>query len=402
MRRPRWNTWVVVGVCAWATACKRASPPPPPPPVALTITAEDAVTVRETLLETGPRVSGTLEARARAVVRAEVGGQVVAVGPELGEPIAKGELLVRIEVKTLGDGVRSAEAGVASAQASYDVALREAERAEALVRGGALAAREAERARGAAAMAKAQLAQARSAVAGARNQLGDTTVRAPLTGVVAARQVNVGDIVAPGAPLYDLMDPGTMRLAAAVSSDDLAAVAVGRPVRFEVRGYPGQTFDGTIARIAPAADPVTRQIPILVDLPNPGGRLIAGLFADGRIAASSRQAVVVPQAAIDTSADRPTVMRVRGGVAERLPVTTGLRDDRQELVEVTSGVAPGDVVLLTRAARGITPGAAVALPAASASPAPAAAGSPSPPAAAPAPSAAPPAAAPPPSTPEPR
>ncbi|MBL8626913.1 MAG: efflux RND transporter periplasmic adaptor subunit, partial [Myxococcales bacterium] len=350
---------LLVALVTTVAACKKPAPPPPAPIAAITITAEDAVAVRQTTLETGPRVSGTLEARARAVVRAEVGGQVVAVGPELGEPVEKGALLARIEAKTLGDGVRSAEASVASAQASYDVAKKEADRAEALVKGGALAARELERARSAVALASAQLSQARAMVAGAKNQLGDTNVRAPITGVVAARQVSVGDIVAPGAPLYDLIVPSTMRLSAAVSSEDLSLVAIGRPVRFVVRGYPGQSFDGTIARIAPAADPVTRQVPILVDLPNPGGKLIAGLYADGRIAAESRDAVVVPFAAVDTSADRPTVMRVKDGIAERLPVTIGLRDDRQELLEITSGVAVGDVVLLTRAARGITPGAKV-------------------------------------------
>ena len=365
-------------------ACKPATPPPPPPPAAITITAEDAIAVRQTTLETGPRVSGTLEARERAIVRAEVGGQVVAVGPELGEPVTKGALLVRVEVKSLGDGVRSAQAGVASAEAAYEVAKKEAERAEALVKGGALAMREYERARSAMALASAQLSQARAAVAGARNQLGDTTVRAPITAVVGARSVNVGDIVAPGAPLYDLVVPATMRLQAAVSSDDLSEVAIGRPVRFVVRGYPGQSFDGTIARIAPAADPVTRQIPILVDLPNPGGKLIAGLYADGRIAAESRAAVVVPLAALDTSSDRPSVMRVKDGVAERLPVTVGLRDDRQELVEVTSGVAVGEIVLLNRAARGITPGAKVDLGKPGARPAPAA---PAPAAPAPAPAA---------------
>ena len=346
----------------FAAACKQPNPTPPPPPAAITITAEDVVQVRDQMLETGPRVSGTLEARERASVRAEVGGQVVAVGPELGEPVAKGALLVRIEVKSLGDGVRSADASVSSAMAGYEVAKREAERAEALVKGGALAAREADRARSALAAAKAAVTQARSGAASARNQLGDAVLRAPISGVVAKRDVNVGDIVMPGTPLYEVIVPATMRLSASVSSDDLTSVAIGKPVVFTVRGYPGQTFDGTIARIAPAADAVTRQIPILVDLPNPGGKLIAGLYAEGRIAAEQRQAVVVPQAAVDTSSDRPSVMRVRDGVAERVPVTVGLRDDRQELIELTSGVAVGDRVLLNRAARGITPGAKVSLP----------------------------------------
>jgi RND family efflux transporter MFP subunit len=246
---------LLVALVTTVAACKQPAPPPPAPIAAITITAEDAVAVRQTTLETGPRVSGTLEARARAVVRAEVGGQVVAVGPELGEPVEKGALLARIEAKTLGDGVRSAQAGVGSAQAAYDVAKKEADRAEALVKGGALAARELERARSAVALASAQLSQARAMVAGAKNQLGDTNVRAPITGVVAARQVSVGDIVAPGAPLYDLIVPSTMRLSAAVSSADLSLVAIGRPVRFVVRGYPGRA---STARSRGSRRPPTR------------------------------------------------------------------------------------------------------------------------------------------------
>ena len=118
-----------LSVAPAAYAARDPSPPPPPPPPApITFTAEDASAERQTTLETGPRVSGTLEARERAIVRAEVGGQVVAAGPELGEPVTKGALLVRVEVKSLGDGVRSAQAGVASAEAAYEVAKKEAER----------------------------------------------------------------------------------------------------------------------------------------------------------------------------------------------------------------------------------------------------------------------------------
>ena len=177
--RTSWPLGLILAVAA----CKKPAPPPPAPVVAITITAEDAVAVRQTVLETGPRVSGTLEARERAVVRAEVGGQVVAVGPDLGDPVTKGALLVRIEVKTLGDTVRSAEAGVASAQAAYEVAKREAERAEALVKGGALAARELDRAR-------ANVAAAAAAVilslAGTHAVYGDRLHSQPLSGQSAA------------------------------------------------------------------------------------------------------------------------------------------------------------------------------------------------------------------------
>src|SRR6185436_6841705 len=159
-----------------------------------------------------------------------------------------------------------------------------------------------------------------------------------------------------------IIEPSTMRLDASVASDDLSLIGPGKQVDFEVRGYPGQKFAGKIARVAPAADPVTRQIQVLVDIPNPGGKLVAGLYAEGRVSVEKREALTVPNGAIDTAGDQPSVLRVKNGVVERVIVALGVRDERSEIVEVTSGLAPGDVLLLARATKNVAPGAKVELP----------------------------------------
>lgn len=324
---------------------------------------EDVIVIKRGELQTGPRISGTLQAATRAVMRAETSGAVVAIGPELGERVKKGELLARIEAKALGDVTTSARSGLESAQAQYDLAKREVQRTEALVKGGALAQRELDRARSQLTAAGAEVTRARAQLASSQSQLGDATVRAPITGVVARRAVSVGDVVSPGSELYEVIDPSTMRLDASIASDDLSVIAPGKTVDFEVRGYPGQKFTGTIARVAPAADPVTRQIQVLVDIPNPGGKLVAGLYAEGRVAVEKREALIAPLGAIDSSGDQPTVLRVKNGVIERASVALGVRDERAEVVEVTGGLAPGDVLVLVRATKNVTPGAKVQLPA---------------------------------------
>lgn len=324
---------------------------------------EDVIVIKRGELQTGPRISGTLQAATRAVMRAETSGAVVAIGPELGERVKKGELLARIEAKALGDVTTSARSGLESAKAQYDLAKREVQRTEALVKGGALAQRELDRARSQLTAAGAEVTRARAQLASSQSQLGDATVRAPITGVVARRAVSVGDVVSPGSELYEVIDPSTMRLDASIASDDLSVIAPGKTVDFEVRGYPGQKFTGTIARVAPAADPVTRQIQVLVDIPNPGGKLVAGLYAEGRVAVEKREALIAPLGAIDSSGDQPTVLRVKNGVIERASVALGVRDERAEVVEVTGGLAPGDVLVLVRATKNVTPGAKVQLPA---------------------------------------
>jgi multidrug efflux pump subunit AcrA (membrane-fusion protein) len=133
---------------------------------------------------------------------------------------------------------------------------------------------------------------------------------------------------------------------------------VGATVEFTVRGY-DMPFHGRIERIAPQADAATRQVPIYVSIPNVGGRLVAGLFAEGRVLSQSASGIVVPSNAVNTNdPSMPWVLRVSDGKTERVNVKLGLRDPRTELVNVASGLKDGDV-LLRGASQGITPGTSV-------------------------------------------
>jgi RND family efflux transporter MFP subunit len=162
-----------------------------------------------------------------------------------------------------------------------------------------------------------------------------------------------------GTELFTVIDPSSMRLEASVPSEDLSTLKVGVPVEFTVRGY-DQTFAGTIERIAPQADATTRQVPIFVAIPNVGGRLVAGLFAEGRVVAQKASGLVVPVNAVNTTTQPPWVLRVANGKTEKVNVTLGLRDPRTERVLVGSGLSADDT-LLRGASQGITPGTSVQL-----------------------------------------
>jgi RND family efflux transporter MFP subunit len=279
------------------------------------------------------------------------------VNAEAGQSVARGMLLGRIETRTLDDVRQSAQSAVRSAENQLAVAQREQERSEKLVNAGALAARDLDVARNSVSTAEAQLADARSRLASAERALGDAVLHAPISGIISRRTVNRGDVVGIGDELFAIIDPSSMRLEAAVPSEDLRVLKVGVPVRFSVRGY-DQMFDGKIERIAPQADPGTRQVPIYVAIPNVGGRLVAGLFAEGRVVSESATGLVVPLNAVNLSGAKPWVLRVRSGKTERVEVSLGLRDPRTERVQVSAGLDEGDV-LLRGASQGITPGTAV-------------------------------------------
>jgi membrane fusion protein, multidrug efflux system len=349
----------LLSVALLAAGCKaEAEKGAAPASEVVQIGSENVVPATKGTVVVGPIVSGELKAEKEATIRAEVGGSMVEVAVLEAQPVQKGAVLGRIETRTLEDAKQSASSAVRSAENQLTVARREAERTEKLVTAGALAARDLDVVNNSVSAAEAQVADAKARLASADRALGDTVIRAPFQGIVSKRSVNAGDVVSNGTELFTIIDPSSMKLEASVPSDDLRALRAGAIVEFTVRGY-DTAFHGRIERIAPQADPATRQVPIYVAIPNAGGRLVAGLFAEGRVVSQSAAGIVVPSNAVNTAdPSKPWVLRVTNGKTERVNVTLGLRDPRAELVNIAAGLNEGDV-LLRGASQGITPGTLV-------------------------------------------
>ncbi|HEX5634392.1 MAG TPA: efflux RND transporter periplasmic adaptor subunit, partial [Gemmatimonadales bacterium] len=200
---------------------------------------------------------------------------------------------------------------------------------------------------------EAQLAEARSRQTVARRTLSRATVRAPFAGVVSVRSASVGDVVKDGTLLFTVVDPRSLRLQGQVPAEFVRTLKPGTPVLFRLSGY-DQPLEGRVSRVVPVLDPATRQVRVLVTVPNPSGTLVAGLFADGRVITARHTGLTVPQAAVDARGVRPAVTRLAQGRLERVEVEVGLQDAETERVEVR-GVAAGDTVL-TGSARDFAPG----------------------------------------------
>jgi membrane fusion protein, multidrug efflux system len=319
---------------------------------------ENVTVVRAEQIRTGPALSGSLAPERSATIRAEMSGSVVQTFAEAGQRVRAGQQLAQIDASVLRDQQISARGAVTTAQSAYDIAQRELSRAQTLEKAGAIAQRDLEQARNALVAAQGQLSTARAQLANVNKQLDKASVQAPFDGVVSLRSVNAGDVVTPGTALYTVVDPGSMQLEASVPAEALSEVRVGMPVDFKVNGYPNRHFTGRITRVSPTADPTTRQVKILASIPNAGNTLVGGLYAEGRVSSESRTAPMVPIAAVDERGLRPTVVRLKNGKIEKTEVGLGIRDQAAETVEITSGLADGDTVLLG-AARGISPGTPV-------------------------------------------
>jgi RND family efflux transporter MFP subunit len=299
-------------------------------------------------------------------VRAQVGGSVLQTYAEQGQHVSSGQMLAQIDASGLQDAFLSARSAVTSAANNADVAQRDLTRNQTLFAAGAIAERDLEQAKRTSVAASAALADARARLANAQKQLAYTRVTAPMSGVVSERAVSAGDVVQPGAAMFTVVDPSSMRLEASVPAEQLASIRIGVPVNFTVSGYPGRQFVGRITRINPTADPTTRQVRIYVSIPNEGRALVGGLFANGRMSTATKMGLVVPQSAVDVRGSIPSVIRVRQGKAELVPVKIGLTDKTSETIEVLSGIQPGDTLLMG-AAMGITPGTPIRISAPTAS-----------------------------------
>ena len=327
-----------------------------PPSVA--IGAENVAVVAAGDISSGPAISGALAPEREAAVRAQVPGAVMKVTVDQGSRVAAGALLAQIDDRTMRDALLSARSGYTTAQNAAERAKRDLERSERLAQAGAIPDRDLEQAKLANAAATSQLADAQARLTMANKQVEDAQVRSPFAGAVSIRSVSEGDVVSPGTALFTIVDPASMRFEASVAASQLSQVKVGAPVSFTVSGYPDKRFTGRVSRISPTVDQSTGQVRIVVAVPNASSNLVAGLFADGRVASERRKGLTAPYSAIDMRGLKPTVLRLKAGVAERIEVVLGVRDEDLERYEIVSGVAAGDTLLIG-AAQGITPGTAV-------------------------------------------
>ncbi len=332
---------LLVGACGGAPAADAVVETP-----VINVAADNAVVVDSGIIESGPLLSGNLAAERTAELRAQVAGTLLDVLVREGTAVTAGQPLARIEATVLEDQVRSAASMLQSAEANAELATRNAERAVRLHGAGAMAERDLEAARSQAAAATAMAADARARLASARQQLAHATVRAPFAGVVSERRASAGDVLAMGTPILTMVDPTRLELAASVPAAALNTIRRGAKVEFSVTGYPGRSFVGTIARVNPVVDPATRQVRTYVSVPNADRALASGLFAEGRVAVEQVRALAIPLSAIDPTATTPSVRRLAGGKVELVEVTLGVRDDVTERVQILSGVARGDTLLV--------------------------------------------------------
>ncbi len=271
-------------------------------------------------------IAANLAAARRATVSTRLSAAVSAVTVEEGMRVPAGKVLVRLA----DEDVRAQRAASGTALAN---AVSQEKRIERLVAERAATQAELEQ-------AQAQRAQAQAAASAAAAGIAQTEIRAPFSGTVQARRVNVGDFVAPGQPLLEI-EGDDLELVATVSEDEARGMALGQKLRFEAGGSEGVA---EVTALAPGGDPLSHRRTLRARVRSGRAALTSGSFARLSLPpAPPRPGVWVPRSALVERGDLTGVFVAAGGRAELRWLALGeLTGDR---VPVRAGLTPGEQVI---------------------------------------------------------
>jgi len=307
-------------------AAMMAAPPPPATVAAATVETESW----------RPYLSavGSLTATQGVFVSNEIAGQVRAIHFESGQQVSAGDLLVQLD-----DEVDRAElAGLVAAQRLGEITF---ERAARLVKEKSVSRSEYDQAR-------AALDSAASLVASKQAIIRKKAVRAPFTGELGIRQVDLGQYLAPGAEIVSLQSLDPIYADYSLPERYLGDLAVGQAIEVDVQAYPQSHFTGRIDAISPRIAAGTRSIRVRARLENPAKQLRPGMFAEVRTLLPPRSGVLtLPERAISYNpyGNSVFVIEDRDGqlVVQRRQIETG--EVRERRVEIRAGLAAGDRVV---------------------------------------------------------
>lgn len=348
-------------VLAALTCCRRSAPQ--------AVNASEASPVKVAVIEVRAQpfsatvaVTGTLVSSSRVDVKAETTGRLARFPKQEGDSVDAAEAVAWVDdenyqlaLRQAGSAVQVAEAALERARVLESHHRAELERARNLVESGGITERDLKAAlvadqdaRAQVALAAAQRDQAVATIEVARKRLRDAVIRAPVAGEIQKKFLNAGAYVEPATALFTLVDNRRLELESPVPSADLAPLRTGQKVTFTVNSYPDKSFAGNVIEVNPAVEAETRSAKVRVAVNNAGGKLKAGMFAQGEILTGvQKEALIIPSTALyrsDRAAKEALVFVVEKDKAVRRPVRIGR--ERDSSVEIVAGLQPGDLLIV--------------------------------------------------------
>lgn len=298
------------------------------------------VTARPVIESTS--LTGVLNAYREVDLVSEVSGEIVALHHDVGAEVRKGAALASIEKKVHQENLNAADAALMAAEARYTLARSDFVRDSTLHANGDIAQAAFDAGMMAYRSALADLNASRASRELAARALRESDIRSPFSGFVSRRFCDVGTYVAPGMPLFRVVNIDSLRLILSVSQAVLGRLSPDTEVSISVEGLGDRVFNGRVRSIAPEADEMTRTFPVEVILVNPEGRPLR----DGHVVRAdlvlqkTENTVTVPRESVVELSGDDFVFVVEDSVALRRPVEVGSLIEDHYIIE--KGLRPGE------------------------------------------------------------
>ncbi len=334
---------VVVGLMLWLMGAFHAKVKPHAATAEQLAPAAGLSTVpvkKITILET-ETATGTVRPIYESAVGSKVMEKVLEVNVKAGQAVHKGDVLIRLDDKSLKSDVGRAQAALDSAKANRDRAKSELDATAKAFKVEASSKIDLERADNAYKSAEADVQRAEEALNSARIALDYSVVCSPMDGIIIDKKVNVGDTAAPGEVLLTLYDPQRMQLVARVRESLAQRLKVGQQLDVQVSSDK-PLCHGTVTEIVPEAESASRTFSVKVSGPCEPG-VYAGTFGRLRIPLDTQDVLVIPATSVTHIGQLDMVRVVVDGKVDRRAVRLGRNLPEQgNVVEVLSGLSEGE------------------------------------------------------------
>lgn len=287
-------------------------------------------------------VTGSAEAWRKVGPGTKLLGRIESVPVREGDRVRKGQVLALLDSRDLQAAVDQADAALSMAQANDENARIHFLRLQDLHSRGSVTDKNLEDGEAGARVAAAAVEQAEANLAAARVMLDYAVVRSPISGWVTARSVEAGNMSAPGAPMFQVEDLSRIKISIQVPEGDVVGIQAGDPVEIRIDVL-NRSMDATVDRVVPMGDPASRTYQVQVVVENRAGEIKSGMFVRATFQGGSREALLVPAAAVVNRGQLTGMFVVdENGLARLRWVRTGRPNGGGDTLEILSGLNPGE------------------------------------------------------------
>lgn len=312
--------------------------------------------------ETEDSTVGSVVSDQRVDVASRLSGYIGEMRVQEGDPVRRGQVLARLDASDVEGAIRQGQAAAGGAEAAFHDAQADMDRFQRLFDRGSISDNEQRKMRLKLDAARAALGQARAGLDVAIAQRAYAEITSPVDGVVVARHKRAGDLALPGLPLLTLESGQGLLFETFVAEAQLAGLGAGKPVAVSIDGL-RVPLKGTVSRVVPSGDPVSRRYQVKIELPQTAG-LMPGMFGRASFVRGESSILQVSRQALIERGGLTGVFVVDGGGRarfrwlrigrewpERVEVTAGLGADERFVAVAEPALRDGDLIRPAEPAR---------------------------------------------------